>query len=251
MSKKLFYKINEYTSLKLENGNINMYVENEFFRKCNFISLHLPKKHFDTSNILEKKVKQSNQSILACEINLSLSQEEEFHEYCNRFRAWSEHKYDSRILPLYFVFPLMRKLVELKDSRARNTFKEEIVKKIVIGSNYDLYFLIFNNYLSFLNPEETELCYHEYVKRNGIPGDLLLLYEFGRRGVINAYECLEKVLRHKLRDKFPFFNENLIPTEKLQVKLIRQIIFDLFLYQSLQFAKKLFKDRRKLIENKL
>ncbi len=243
------YIVNEYITVKLENGNINIYVENKFFRKCNFLSVNFPNKHLDVSNILSQPVEKSNQSKIECKINFPLSQEVEFREYCNRFHAWMDHKYDSRILPLHFALPLMKKLMELKDPRARKLFKEEVAKRIASGAIYEIYFLIFNNYFPYLNAEETELCYDEYIERNGIPEDLLLLYEFGRGGVANAYERLEKVLCLNLQEKFPFFNEKFIPDKNVQVELIRQIIYDLFLYQSVKFSRELFKGDKKLIKN--
>ncbi|KKK65289.1 hypothetical protein LCGC14_2975640 [marine sediment metagenome] len=76
----------------------------------------------------------------------------------------------------------------------------------------------------------------------------MLLYEFGRGGATNACERLEKVVCLKFHDKLPFFNEKLIPNKKLQVELVRQIIYDLALYQSVKITKELFKDSTNLIK---
>lgn len=45
----------------------------------------------------------------------------------------------------------MKKLVDLKALRARMVIKEAVAKRIVTEDMYDIYFLTFNNYFSYLS----------------------------------------------------------------------------------------------------
>ena len=72
---------------------------------------------------------------------------------------WNEFNYDTRLLHSNLAFPLLRKLTELGDFRAKKVFKEEIAKRVTTGYNPIIQFLTSEGYLEFLNFEELEVAF--------------------------------------------------------------------------------------------
>jgi len=128
----------------LENGDTNIYIENKFFRKCNYL-------------LLKQQVEKSDRSKKNRKNNISLSPEVEFHEYCNILHAWVEHNYDTCLLRSNLSFPLLKKLIEIGDPLAKKVIKEEIAKRFTSKHAPTMTFLALGEYLDYLTKEEFQL----------------------------------------------------------------------------------------------
>jgi len=65
-----------------------------------------------------------------------------------------ENNYDTRLLHSNLAFPLLKKLSMSGDSHAEQIFKEEIIKRIKIGSYSTQKYLVIERYLSYLTEDE-------------------------------------------------------------------------------------------------
>jgi len=85
-----------------------------------------------------------------------LTSETEFWGHCSNLQVWAENGYNTNLLHRNLAFPLLKKLTEAGDSEARRVFKEEIARRFSIGFRPVQFYLIEENYLSFLNEDELD-----------------------------------------------------------------------------------------------
>ncbi len=60
------FEINEYITLKLENGKTNIYVTGELFRQCKYLLLEIPKSEisdFDEVESIDKAAERLDKSL--------------------------------------------------------------------------------------------------------------------------------------------------------------------------------------------
>ncbi|MBD3216159.1 MAG: hypothetical protein GF311_26330 [Candidatus Lokiarchaeota archaeon] len=155
MAKKQF-KINEHLALKLEKNKTNIYIKGKLFLSCKYLLMNFNEEKikfsdsidslFDNNKFQEEPIDQNND-----ELN---SVETEFWAHCSNLHAWVENNYDTRLLHSNLSFPLLKKLTESGDKIAKKVFKEQIAKRIRMGNDSTIKFLILENYLKFLNKEE-------------------------------------------------------------------------------------------------
>ncbi len=134
----LKFIINKYITLKLEGNHINIYICNKLFRQCKYLLLVIPVNGVKTldeiesidevAEKLDKSMEYEQQNEKLIPINI------EFWGHCSNIQAWYENNYDTRLLDSNFSFPLLKELVKMGDSKAKNVFKEEIVKRILSKS---------------------------------------------------------------------------------------------------------------------
>jgi hypothetical protein len=149
------FKINDYISLKLEHRNTVLYVDGERFNQCRSLFL----KSTDVTNIPDYI--ENFRSIDEEEVKLSpknpstkIPPETEFWAHCSNLQAWSENGYNSRLLHRNLAFPLLKKLTEVGDVKAKRIFKEEIAKRLHTGYPTVVVYLIREGYTQFLKGEE-------------------------------------------------------------------------------------------------
>jgi len=156
------FKINQYLSLKLDEGITNIYVNDELFSQCKFLLLKINK-----SNPIQEALIDEIISIDEAEEKLDGSMEEgnpdnvisippetEFWGHCSNLQVWYENDYDTRLVHRNLAFPLLKKLTEVGDIQAKRAFKEEIAKRFTSGNQVVKDFLIEENYLDYLDREE-------------------------------------------------------------------------------------------------
>lgn len=152
------YKINDYISLKLEKHEDEegyetvIYVNDEKFMQCTKVAINIPLEEsvdYDDINSIDELIQRKNNK--AVEI---ISPEEEFMVHCSNLRAWVENNYNTNLLHSNLSFPLLKKLTEVGDKKARNVFKEEISKRLQSGYFPVIRYLINEGYDEYLTREE-------------------------------------------------------------------------------------------------
>jgi len=163
-------QINEYITLKLGEGKTNIYVLDELYRDCKYLLLNISRDHkFPLEEITSvdharELLGHSLDPILHPENEGIIPPETEFWGHCSNLQAWVENDYDTRIIDSRLGFPLLKKLSEAGDKKARRVFKEEIVKRLVSGWPPTIEFLLEGNYLDYFNDDEREIIFKEIKK---------------------------------------------------------------------------------------
>lgn len=155
-----YFDINNIITLKLEDGKTNLYVNNKLFRQYRHLLLDIPMDEFDFSrddisiDMVADMLQWKNDSQKLIKDPINISPEVEFWGHCSNLQAWAENNYDTRLLHHSIAFPLLKKVMEIGDIKARQIFKEELLRRMATGSRDVVVFLIENNYLQYLNKEE-------------------------------------------------------------------------------------------------
>lgn len=156
MSKSKEFKINDYITLKLENGQTNIYVGKTYFRQCAFLFIHPAK-------FLDNDFKSIDEIADFCKKDLEgktlpsdfgLTEKDLFWGHSSNLQAWFEHQYDTRLLDSKLSFPLLKELTIAGDPLAKNVFKEEIIKRLSSGYSPVVNYLIEEGYDSYLTEDE-------------------------------------------------------------------------------------------------
>jgi len=174
------FKVNEYITLKLieeinpkypelkEIKNI-IFIAGEPFEQCRYLllteidgaNLHdyqdqVADVVYDVSTTsIDAQADKLDRSMEIGEDTIEILPEEEFWAHCSNLQAWAESDYDTRLLHSNLAFPLLKKLREIGDPKAKRMFKDEISKRFKNGTNSTRDFLIIENYLDdYLSEEE-------------------------------------------------------------------------------------------------
>ena len=145
------FKVNDLISLKFRYPTTEIYISGKYFRQCKRLILNIPKselKQYDRIDSIDEAVEVYDHYVREHEIfkgngvpdvendeNLSLIRpEEEFWGHCSNLQVWSEHDYDTRLLKANLAFPLLEKLAKKGDKLAQIKLREEILKRLLSGS---------------------------------------------------------------------------------------------------------------------
>lgn len=154
------YKVNEFITLKLENGKTVIYIKNEKFLQCKYLLIEIPKdriKDFNDFMSIDDVSEKLDHS-LEYDIKYSkLNPEVEFWGHSSNLQAWSENLYDTSLLHSNLAFPLLKKLTDVGDPIAKRVFKDEIAERLTNLYTNVAQYLIQENYLEYFNSEEKEL----------------------------------------------------------------------------------------------
>jgi hypothetical protein len=150
------FKINDYITLKAENGKTEIYILGEKFIQCKFLLMDIPLEDIslveeigsidETSDILN----QSSDTISNVDFTT------EFWAHCSNLQAWAENNYNTKLLHRNLAFPLLKKLTTAGDPVAKKVFKEEIAKRFSSGFIPVILYLVSEGYLSYLDKDEIE-----------------------------------------------------------------------------------------------
>ena len=154
------FKINKYLKLKLEDGKTVIYVDGEEFMQCKYLLLSVPIGEAEGAEVDEiKSIDEAAKKLSkrAEGDHTIMTPEAEFWGHCSNLQAWVENDYDTRLLHSNLSFPLLKKLVEAGDPKARKVFKDEIFLRLESKEENVAVMLIEKGYLSFLNEEEVEV----------------------------------------------------------------------------------------------
>jgi len=159
------FKVNKFITLKLIQGKTLIFVDGERFDQCRYVLLVDPLRNEDQEEIgsideaqamynndLEEKITPEQ---------LGISFEQEFWAHCSNLQAWYENNYDTRLLHSNISFPLLKKLTQVGDLKAKKVFKEEVAKRFVSGYFPVMVYLFREEYLDCLTPEEFSTLLNE------------------------------------------------------------------------------------------
>jgi hypothetical protein len=171
MTKVRKFKVNQFLSLKLENGKTHLYVNGEKFRQCKYLLLSVPfesTEDYGEINSIDEAAESLDQSM---EGNYDTSQNKispntEFWGHCSNIQAWAENRYDTRLLHSNLAFPLLKRLTEVGDPRAKRVFKEEVARRIQENVPAVTKYLIKEGYVDYLNDNELEAIEVDWVELN-------------------------------------------------------------------------------------
>ena len=194
-------QLNKYITLKLENGKTVIYVNGELFKQCKYLILNricgeeisdykdsLKKILFDVSETsIDAQVEEST---IDEEIIDDISPEEEFWAHSSNLQAWVESGYDTRLLHRNLAFPLLKKLCDAGDLKAKRMFKEEVAFRFEKGSEAVRDFLIAQKFINYIN--ETDLW-------NLFPPEIHIIREISEKFKLNlrVYTSKDIVLFNK------------------------------------------------------
>lgn len=162
--------INDRITLKLERGQTRIYVNGNYFMHCLKLVLNIPRTDLEKVSELSSidefaDIYQHRQSdgwltsdgelIEVVEEDWEfVSPEEEFIAHCSNLQAWVEHDYDTRLLKADLAFPLLNKLADEGDDRARIRLKEEILRRYESGYKPVIVYLFVEKFFDYLTEEE-------------------------------------------------------------------------------------------------
>lgn len=176
------FKINNYITLKLEEEIIieeegiketktNIYVKGEEFRQCSFLLIEIPIEKITLLNDIESIDEAEERLDASLEdddklFEYKIPAETEFWGHCSNLQAWAENNYNTRLLHRSLAFPLLKRLTEVGDPRAKRVFNEEIAERFTSCYLPVIHFLLFGDYLDYLSEEELEVLFKEVELRN-------------------------------------------------------------------------------------
>lgn len=154
------YRVNEYITLKLtKSGHTDIYVDGQKFNQCKSLMINIDLENVEDYDEIRSIDEAENLSIKNTHgrYKVDLSPEEEFEGHCSNIQAWVENDYNTTILHRNMAFPLLKRLVEVGDLKARQVFKEEIAYRIGSGEARIIEYLSNKRgYLDELNEEEMD-----------------------------------------------------------------------------------------------
>ncbi|MFW9969075.1 MAG: leucine-rich repeat domain-containing protein [Candidatus Odinarchaeota archaeon] len=152
------FRINKFITLKLENGATVIYVNNEEFMQCKALLINIPvEDRFITEDL--NSIDDAAEVLIWSDNNetvmeYKLSPELEFWGHCSNIQTWVEHDYDTKLMHSNLAFPLLKKLADAGDPKAKKNFKLEILRRFIEGSKITKEFLDENGYLDYLTEQD-------------------------------------------------------------------------------------------------
>ena len=184
--------VNDYITLKLESRRTNIYINGEYFRQCKFLLLDIPISKinsFEDIESIDEAVEKINpiQRDHGILFNKGrIPPDIAFWGHCSNLQVWSEENHNPKFIHYNLAFPLLKKLTDAGDLRAKQIFKEEIAKRFNNGHKSVITFLLEGNYLSYLTQEESEII--EYINNKKLRESLDELHEkFGESLKLERY----------------------------------------------------------------
>ncbi len=201
------FRVNQFITLKLVANRTNIYVKGELFNQCKYLLLNIQKSRipeYDSIGSIDEAVERLDASMHGREGRHNIiDPETEFWGHCSNIQAWVENDYDTRILHRNLAFPLLRKLAQVGDPKAKKVYKDEIWTRF--KSNYApvIQYIFDGDYLNALNKTEInalvdEINLDKLVSYNYRHKQNLLL-KFAALGSIKAKKLLSAETKKQLQ----------------------------------------------------
>lgn len=190
--KKKDFRVNEYITLKLgKSGETSIYVNEEKFIQCKCLLLEIPFKDAVDSNGLESIDEFSERFGNPLSIHSSqfpkVPSSTYFWGHCSNLQTWAENNYSTNLLHSTIAFPLLKRLTEVGDIKARRMFKDEIVERIKSGYIPTIVYLVMSHYLDYLTEEEFQVLIEDIKENKCILDeknlDLIWSFQVGREAL--------------------------------------------------------------------
>ncbi|MGV9198982.1 MAG: leucine-rich repeat domain-containing protein [Promethearchaeia archaeon] len=237
------FTVNEHLTLRLEDTKSVIYVDGERFRQCAQLVLQIPldniKKYHKINSIdeaaeinetlWENRIMRGDRLIME-EQAYSITPEQEFWGHCSNLQVWAQHDYDSRLIHRSLAFPLLKRLSEVGDLKAKRVFREEIVKRILDGNKSVFRYLIEEGYFRSLKPDDFEFLLHH---RERAPQFAQWIVEIpdrikGNEGLFKLlvweYSRCDAELREQIKEKAKTENVSLIDFDNLELSSVPESI---------------------------
>jgi hypothetical protein len=157
----LEFRVNDLISIKLENGQTNIYLDDVIFHQCKFLLLEIPVdkiSSFDGISI-DEAVEGLDKSMEHVPINIPA--EVKFWAHCSNLQVWAENDYNTMLLHSNLSFPLLKKLCKLEDPIAKKRFKEEVAKRLASGYVPVVRYLLVEGYLKGFDQLELDIIFRQ------------------------------------------------------------------------------------------
>lgn len=119
------------------------------------MNISVPKiKDYDQINSIDEAAEVLNRSMERDSHRYDISPETQFWAHCSNIQAWAENDYNTCILHRNIAFPLLKKLAEAGDIKAKRVYKDEIALRFSSGHSTVMLYLLNQGYLKALNREE-------------------------------------------------------------------------------------------------
>ena len=155
--------INKYLSVRLEGGRSQIYVAGRSFMICTYLLLNIPDEPTDHIQSIDEAAanygdelhvgKERNETMY----HIDISPEEEFIGNCSNLQAWAENGYDTRLLHSNLAWPLLKKLMEVGDKKARKAYKEEIALRLEENDLSATQYILGGGYINDLSIDEIKI----------------------------------------------------------------------------------------------
>ena len=149
-----------------------------------------------------------------------------FWIYCDYTKAWIAHDYDTRLLRMDDAFPILKALYEVGDTKAREVFKLEIIKRFLSGYFPVITYLISEGYLKYFEFEEIIWLFGKCIEIVGSHNYSALktqIFWFLKDTGINYFynENYEKAIKY-LKDALKFYPFDIETLNQLGVIYLRR-----------------------------
>lgn len=225
------FKINDYLSLRLEDGKTNIYVNKKLFRQCKYLLLKIPISESETDeeiNSIDEAIEKLNKTFNSRNNkSISISPEAQFWGHCSNLQAWYENSYNTCLSHRNLAFPLLKELTKAGDKSTKKIFKDEIAKRFAAGHITTIQFLLYNDYFNYLNKEEIECLLDESSLNliESIINELKVLWEDCFKNYWKIINILEIMLFIALKyDKNYFFPIIEYLPEKMKKEFVKKLI---------------------------
>ena len=192
--------INDYITMKFENNQSNIYIKGTLFNQCKYLLLNIPRndlKQYERIDSIDEAEQMLDGRLHGRQGVGTISPEMEFWGHCSNIQTWVEHDYDTRILHRNLAFPMLKRLMELGDQKARKVYKEEIISRFSSGHVPVMEFLVQGGYLSGISQDEL----NEMVRKMDL-SKLVFQDIRGRRRHPYFLNYIARVLRVNYRELF-------------------------------------------------
>lgn len=269
----LTFTINEFLSLKLENGRTNVYVKGKPFSQCMYLLLNIPVSKVDAYeeiDSIDKAAENLDHRMHGRSSSYIITPKTEFVAHCSNIQAWSENNYNTRILHRNIAFPLLRELAQAGDIKAKRVFKDEIALRFSSGHLPVMLYLLQGGYLNVLTREELDTLMNELDMSKFHDQKIELVFpiiqQLERLGHYTSREIIKNQISHRFKNGNARDINHLLRwrfymyfTPEEQKELINKINVDYLLFQranqSLPLLKRLERlgnsKAHKIIEDKI
>jgi len=168
-------------------------------------------KNNNFNNLFQKKIVQELKKWELLDKYKSITPEEEFWAISSNLQAWFENDYNLELISRNLGIGLLKKLIEIGDLKAKDVFKEEVIKLLSIGQFQNLMFLLNEDFISRFRKDELDALFEKIDIKNILRKDLIerinILTNLAYIGVKQA----QKILKQELNDgSFKTFIQGLL-----------------------------------------
>ncbi len=204
----LKFRVNDFITLKLENGQTNIYLDNNIFRQCKFLLLEIPidkVSFFSELSSIDEAAERLDKSMERAPIGIPV--EVRFWAHCSNLQVWAESNYNTTLLHSNLSFPLLKELCKLGDLIAKKCFKEEVAKRLASGYVPVVRYLLVEGYLESFNRLELEVIFQHLesflvkIEKTGLDYDESI-FEILRGLTRLNFSRAEKIFRKMIINTF-------------------------------------------------